>query len=73
MKPGMVLPSDFRDDEIHIQHDGTEWTVSSHVDAPYQFEKLADAMVYANQLRDQHRGEDRLRVILHRAYSPLAK
>jgi hypothetical protein len=73
MKPRTLLPRDFRDDEIHVQHDGTEWIVSSHVDVQHRFEYLADSMKYANQLHDQHRGEDRPRVILHRAYSPLAK
>ena len=73
MLPGTLLPSQFPEDEIHIQHVGTKWIVSSHGDVQHRFERLADAMKYANQLRDQHRGEDKLRVILHRAYSPLAK
>jgi hypothetical protein len=73
MKPGMLLRPSSPKDEIHLQHDGTEWVVSSHVDAPHRFEHLAEAMKYANHLRDQHPGEDRLRVVLHRAAGPLAK
>jgi hypothetical protein len=56
-----------------LQHNGAVWIVSSHIDGAHHFEHLANAMKHANHLRDQHLGEERLRVILHRADSPLAK
>ena len=72
MLVGALLPSQFPQDEIHIQHNGTVWLVASHVDVQHHFEHLADAMQSANELRDQQRGEDRPRVILHRASNPVA-
>ena len=72
MLAGTLLPSQFPEDEIHLQHNGTVWLVASHVDVQHHFEHLADAMQYANELRDQQRGEDRPRVILHRASHPVA-
>jgi hypothetical protein len=69
---GTLLPSQFPEDEIHILHNGTVWLVDSHVAAQHHFEDLAEAMQYANELRDQQRGEDRPRVILHRARNPVA-
>jgi hypothetical protein len=53
MKPGTLLPSGFYEDEIRIQHDGTVWIVASHLDVQHRFDYLADAMTYANQLRDR--------------------
>ena len=73
MLPATLLPSQFPEDEIHIQHNGTVWLVSSHFDIQHQFETLAEAMVYANHLRDQHRGDERPKVFVHRAASPYAK
>jgi hypothetical protein len=72
MRPGMSRGSEFREDEVHIHHNGTVWLVT-HLEVQHQFEMLAGAMKYANHLRDQHRGVESLRVVLHRAYSPLAK
>ena len=67
MLVGALRPSQFPQDEIHIQHNGTVWLVASRVDVQHQFEHLSEAMNYANEVRDQQRGEDRPRVILHRA------
>ena len=72
MLVGTLLPSQFPADEIHLQYTGTVWLVASHVDVQHQFEHLSEAMNYANKLRDQQRGEDRPRVILHRARNPVA-
>ena len=69
----VLRPSEFREDEIHVQHNGTVWTVISDVDVQHQFEHLSEAMNYANKLRDQQRGEDRPRVILQRARNPVAE
>jgi hypothetical protein len=44
----------------------------THLDVQHQFATLAGAMMCATYLRDQHRGEDRLRIVMHRADSPLA-
>ena len=65
--------SEFREDEIHVQQNATEWTVTSHIDVQHQFEHLSEAMNYANHMRDRHRGEDRPRVILQRARNPVAE
>jgi hypothetical protein len=72
MRPGMSRGYEFREDEVHIHHNGTVWLVT-HLEVQHQFEMLAGAMKYANHLRNEHRGEESLRVVLHRAYSPLAK
>jgi hypothetical protein len=71
-RPGMSRGYEFREDEVHIHHNGTVWLVT-HLEVQRRFEMLARAMMDANYLRDQHRGEHRLRVILHRADTPLAK
>ena len=57
-------PDEFPNDEIHVRHNGTEWLVT-HLEVQHQFEMLAGAIMYANYLCHQHRGEDKLRVILH--------
>ena len=72
MLAGTLLPYQFPEDEVHIQHNGTVWLVTSHVDVQHHFEHLAEAMQYANELRERQRGEDPTRVILHRASNPFA-
>ena len=70
MLAGTLLPYHLPEDEVHIQHNGTVWLTASHVQ--HHFEHLAEARQYANELRDRQRGEDRTRVILHRASNPFA-
>ena len=67
----LLLPHRFPEGEVHIHHNGTAWLVT-HLEVQHQFATLAGAMMCSNYLRDQHRGEDELRVVLHRAGSPLA-
>jgi hypothetical protein len=73
LRPDMLRPSECREAEIHVQHNGTVWTVTSHIDVQHQFEHVSEAMNYANHVRDRQRGEDRPRVILHRARSAVAE
>jgi hypothetical protein len=67
-----LRPSEFREDEIQIEHNGTAWLVTSYFDSRQQSETRAEAMANANGLRDGEPG-DKPKVILHRAASPCAK
>ena len=66
-----MWPDDFPTDEIHIRHNGTAWVVLSHFDVQRQFSTLDEAKAFANRIRD--RLTEKPRLILHRAYSPLAQ
>ena len=67
----LLLPHRFPEGEVHIHDNGTACLVT-HLEVQHQFVTLAGAMMCAHYLRGQHRGEDRLRIVLHRADSPLA-
>jgi hypothetical protein len=62
----VLTQSEFPPHEIHVEHNGVVWLVTSHIDAQHQFEHLAEALRYANCLRDSRPGE-RYYLILHRA------
>lgn len=66
-----MWPDEFPTDEIHVQHNGTLWVVLSHFDVQRHFATLNEAKEYANRIRD--RLIEKPRLILHRAYSPLAE
>ena len=66
-----MWPDEFPTDEIHIRHNGTVWVVLSHIDGQRHFSTLDEAKQHAKRIRD--RLTEKPRLILHRAYSPLAE
>jgi hypothetical protein len=60
-----ALPlSEFPANEIHVEQRGTAWLVSSHLEAQRQFDTVADALAYADELRATRSLGERLRVLV---------